>query len=399
MRTRNSSDVEFSHMRLPGKSVLVWWVLLALTLIATSTFAVHHFLRTIYTDDAQISGHILPVSSRINGSVKKVLVENDQVVAEGQPLVIIDSADLDEVVSERSASVEQLKASLQVAEDDARIAKEGSQQRIDAALQALVAAKSQEAASEAKQRSAVATLAASQAADAQQQASLERSTRLYDEHLISHQSYTDAVGSAAVAHKTLESQRALLDSATADHRLEEARQRSAEISVQQSRESIYEADAAAHTVKMKQADLALAEAQLREALYQQQRTIIRSPVKGIVAARTVELGQNVQPGDPLLSIVDTTHLWVLANFKETQLRDLHLDEQVIIGIDAYGLQIPGHIIGFGAGSGSVFSLIPPDNASGNFVKVVQRIPVRIDLNSTPKQPLRPGMSVTVRVSR
>ena len=399
MRTRNSTNVEFSHVGLPDKSVLFWWVFLVLALIATSAFAVHHFLRTIYTDDAQINGHILPVSSRISGSVKKVLVENDQIVEQGQPLVLIDSVDLDEVVSERSATVDQLKAALQVAQDNARIAREGSQQRIEAALQGLAAAKSQEAASEAKQRSAVATLAASQASDVQQQASLERSTRLYEEHLISHQSYTDAVGSAAVAHRTLESQHALSDSASADYRLEGAKRRSAEISVQQSRESVYEADAATHTVKMKQADLALAEAQLREALYQQQRTIIRSPVHGIVAARVVELGQNVQPGDPLLSVVDITHLWVLANFKETQLRNLYLDEQVSVGIDAYGLQVPGHIIGFGAGSGSVFSLIPPDNASGNFVKVVQRIPVRIDIDSLPKQPLRPGMSVTVSISR
>lgn len=382
-----------------SRKPLILWLILSAILLAISASILFQLWRTETTDDAQISGHILPISARVSGSVTRILVENDQTVEEGQPLVIIDPSDFSETVNERAADVEQLKASLQVAKDNAESARVNRDKRIKAAIEGVTVANSRKVASTAQEQAVRSQLAAAQATNEQQESNLRRITALYKEQIVSQQVYKDAVASAAVALKTLESERALVESANANLKLEEANRKTAVITLEQARDSLFDVNAAAHTVGMRKAALELAEAQLREAQLQHQRTIIRSPVHGIVAARVVELGQNIQSGDVLLSVVDTSKLWVTANFKETQLKSLFIGEPATVSIDAFRTQEPGRIVGFGGGSGSIFSLIPPDNASGNFVKVVQRIPVRIEFTSSPKEPLRPGMSVVVHIKR
>ena len=355
------------------------------------------FFRTVSTDDARIDGHVLTISARVSGSIAKILVEDDTIVKAGQPLVEIDPVDFNEAAEERTANVAELKAALQVARNNAVAARVGREERIRAALQGLAAANSRKDAAVAQEKAAAAEMVSAEARLTAVQSDFARTSALYEQHLVSRQVFTNAVGNEAVARKAVDSERAAVDLAQANVQSEQANLGTAKIAVEQAQSSSYDVQAAYNRVGMQAADLQLAEAQLSKAHIMQTRTIIRSPVAGIVSARVAELGENVQQGDALLSVVDTSNLWVTANFKETQLKWLAVGLPVQVTVDAYQLTLPGRITGFGGGSGSLFSLLPPDNASGNYVKVVQRIPVRILLEERFQQPLlRPGMSGGVR---
>ncbi len=284
------------------------------------------------TDDAQIDGHLNPISSRVSGTVMRVLVDDTQYVKPGQLLVELDPRDFE-------VAVEKARADLAQAEAQVRLAK-------------------------ANYEAAKAKLAASIADNAKAQKDAARYERLFEAHVVSREQYEEQLRIAQVDAATVESDRASLASAEKD-------------------------------IAAKEAAVKSAQAALDQALLNLSYTKIVAPVGGVVGKRTVEVGEHVDPGQQLLAIVQLDDIWVTANFKETQVRRMREGQPVTIHVDAMGRDFKGYVEGLGGASGEKFSLLPPENATGNYVKVVQRLPVRIrfDPGQDADHRLRPGMSV------
>jgi membrane fusion protein (multidrug efflux system) len=302
------------------------------------------------TDDAQVEGDVYPVLPRVGGPVLEVKVDDNMVVKKGDVLVTLDQADY--------------------------------QQRVNAAEAALFAAQAQVTAAragvataEANVRTAQTTIGVSEANQERLQKDLKRSDLLRKQDIIPQSEY-DAVQASL---KSTAAQRA-----TATDQVSVARQQVAAASQQ-----IAVAQA---VVKQRQADLDNAKLQLSY-------TTITAPENGIISKKNVQPGQVVGPGQQLFGIVGSARTWVVANFKETQLEDMKVGQPVKIEVDAYpNEEFSGHIESLSAATGARFALLPPDNASGNFVKVTQRIPVRIAIDKVdPEHPLRAGMSVNAVV--
>ena len=304
------------------------------------------------TDDAQVEGTIVPVLPRVGGYVERVLVQENQPVREGQVLVELDPADLEIRVAQAESAV--------------REAEVGAGAQAPAHV------------SDASSRTGAldAQIEAARANAERAERDLTRMEELAAKHIVSSQRL-DAARTAA------ETSRAAVRS------LE--RQKSA------ARAGVTSARAG---VDVAGARLEAARATLRSARLQLSYTRITAPASGVVARRSVEPGQLVQPGQPLMALVADT-AWVTANFKETQLTRIHEGAEVEVAVDAYpGCTVRGRVASVSPATGSQFSLLPPDNATGNFTKVVQRVPVRIRIVDTcgPDRPLRPGMSVTAHVA-
>ena len=365
------------------------------------------------TDDAQVDGHINAISARISGNVIQVLVEDERYVKAGDVLVRIDPSDFQVAVARAEADLADAEAALEgsridipiTATDttsqlrtahatraDASAAVRGSQRQLDAAQARLVTAEAQVREAEANYK---------KASD-----DVTRYKQLVDKDEISQQQYVTAVSTADAAKATLEARRASVAEAEQNIRFAQA-------GVDQANERIPQADAsvqAASTgpqqvaVRQTRAKSAVAQVAQRKALLQQARlnlaycTIV-SPVTGIVGKKTVEVGHNVSPGQQLMAVVPLDDIWVTANFKETQLSHMKAGQRVKFTVDAYDREYNGKVEAIGGASGSRFSVLPPENATGNYVKVVQRIPVRIDLDPGENNDhrLRPGMSVDPKV--
>ncbi len=299
------------------------------------------------TDDAFVEGVVVPISSEVKGRVLKVLVTDNQLVKAGEPLVEIAADDYSNQFQARQDSVARITA---------------EQQEIHAAIKVKTMALAR----------ARADLDVVETGVALAEKDLKRSTELRKKEFISQSQYD-------------ESESRFKDAA--------ARKASANAALSEIEASIeaLNAQLATQKFKIKEAGTALSLARLDLG-----RTTIAAPVAGRIAKKNVDEGKYVQPGQPLLSIVDDAHLWVTANFKETQLSRMKPGQPVDIEVDAYpGVAFSGHVDSFQPGTGAVFSLLPPQNATGNFVKVVQRVPVKIaiDSSSDPVHPLRPGLSV------
>jgi membrane fusion protein (multidrug efflux system) len=385
---------------------------LALTLAATGLFLYFHNRES--TDDAQVDGHITPVASKIYGRVSAVPVTDNQAVKAGQVLVEIDPADY-------QAAVDQAKAALALAESEARSAGVDVPRTSENVQSSTSSAEAQLAAAEADfmraqaacDQAQTADLAVAQAnveksrANAQlAQADLERYTPLMKKGEISKQQYdaakanADATGSALVAdqqrlaqaRRNIEITRAQQEAAKA--RVEEARAGVSSAHADQKRVAMRSADAQAKLAAVERARAALLAAQLNLSYCN-----VIAPVDGVATHKTVETGQIVQAGQGLLVVVPLQDVWVTANFKETQLRYMTPGQKAYVEVDTYGKTFSGHVDSIAGATGAVLSLLPPENATGNYVKVVQRIPVKIVLDPIPQNVavLRPGMNVEATV--
>ena len=309
------------------------------------------------TDNAQVDGHLLPVLAKVGGFVTAVRVgENDQ-VKEGTELVHIDDAEYKVRLAQADAD---LAAAVSVA------GSRGTTGQAEAQIQ-----------SAASQRQVVDAQIAAAAANRQRAVSdLARTRELAEKQIVSKQQL-DAAQAAA-------------DAAIAN---EQAVQRQAGAAGA----GVTNAEAGA---RFATARLGAARAARDNAALQLSYTSITAPLSGVVSRKQVEVGQLVQPGQPLLTIVGDTGIWVTANYKETQLTDVRVGSPAEINVDAYqGCKAEGNVESIGAATGAKFALLPPDNATGNFTKVVQRVPVRIAVTKGcgPDRPLRPGMSVEAHV--
>ena len=388
--------------------------ILILIVVAGAGYYLWRYLNTYEsTDDAQIDGHIHPISARITGHVVEVLTDEERYVNAGDVIVRIDPKDFEVAVAKAEADVANAEANLDSSQTTVPVT------HIDTSSQ-LVTAESvraeADAALEGAERqldAAVARLRTAQAqvreAQADEQKARDDETRyklLVVKDEISKQIYDTAVSTLAAAHATVEARRASV--AEAEQNINVAKS-----GVAQAKTKIVQADAGIETArtaprqvaisqaraKSAQAQVAQMQAALEQAKLNLQYCTIHAPVSGIVGKKTVEVGQNVSPGQQLMAVVPLDDIWVTANFKETQLDHMKAGQKVRFSVDAYSHEYTGRVEAIGGASGSRFSVLPPENATGNYVKVVQRIPVRIDLDpgQNADRRLRPGMSVDPKV--
>jgi len=366
--------------------------------IATSVF-IHGALLYEDTDDAQVQGHIMPLSARVSGQVLKVNFEQGQTVHAGDVLVVIDPKDYKVAEDQAAADLADAEATATSSHLNVPIISASAFSALDSAQAAVRNAEAGVAAAQQNLQADQAALQQAQANAARTDSDLARYEQLVKKEDISQQQYDAAVSSARANQAAVKTAEAVV--AAAEQALQQAQGR-----LVQSRADLRNAQTAPQQVSLTDAKAKSAEAQVafRKAKLQQAQlnldyTIIRSPVTGIVGKRSAEVGQNVNVGQELIDVVPLDDIWVVANFKETQLAHMKPGQAVEIRVDAYGRKWKGHVSNLGGGTGSVFSLLPPENATGNYVKVVQRIPVRIDFDRPDLDGfnldglLKPGMSV------
>ncbi len=392
--------------------LLVFVVVIAV--LVSAGYYLWKYLNTYETtDDAQIDGHINAISGRITGNVIAVLAEDEQFVNAGDVLVKVDPRDYEVAVAKAEADLHDAEAALESSRIDVPITstntasqlKTASSSRVDATAFVLGA---QRQLSAARDR-----LESAQAQVREAQANLKKTTDdvaryklLVDKNEIPRQLHDTAVASADGAQATLDARNAAVREAEQNIVVAQSAVEQADQRITQADASIESAKTAPQQVAVSQsrAKSAMAQVAQRKALVDQAKLnlgycTIAAPVTGIVGKKTVELGENISPGEQLMAVVPLDDIWVTANFKETQLSHMNPGQRVRFSVDAYGKEYNGKIVAVGGASGSRFSLLPPENATGNYVKVVQRIPVRINLDpgQNDDHRLRPGMSVDPKV--
>jgi membrane fusion protein (multidrug efflux system) len=367
-----------------------------------------YFIRNVFlyedTDDAQVDGHVMPLSARIRGQVLKVNFVEGQLVHADDVLVIIDAEDYQVAVDQAQAALEDAKAAAASSHWNVPITSVTVRSNLDSAETAVTNAEAALKAAEHNYESAKAALVQAEANAVKSDADLERYKQLVAKEDISRQLYDQAVAAATGNRAAVTSAQAIVQAAEQGVRQSEGKLvqakadlRTAQTAPQQVSLTVARANAADAQAQQRKAELA--QAQLNFSY-----TIIRSPVTGIIGKKTVEVGQNVSIGQEMLEVVPLDDIWVTANFKETQLEHMRAGQPVKVKVDAYGRTWSGHVTNMGGGTGSVFSLLPPENATGNYVKVVQRVPVRIDFDRVEGTDfnaeglLKPGLSVEPDVS-
>ena len=353
------------------------------------------------TDDAQIDGHVNSISARIPGHILRLNIQDNQYVQAGTVLAEIDPTDYQIAVERAQADYNDAKATADAASVDVPITSVNTTSQLSSADADVTNAQAGIKATQQQLGAAKANLAQAEANNVKAQNDLVRYKQLVDKQEISQQQYDQAVASAKASAAAVEAARASADATQAqvvqsEGKLVQAQagQRSAATAPKQLAVIRARAQSAQAAALRKKADL-------DQALLNLDYAKIVAPVAGIVSNRTVEIGQNVQAGQELLKLIplEGPDIWVTSNFKETQLRNMKPGQPVTIEVDATGKKYKGHVDSIAGGSGAIFSLLPPENATGNYVKVVQRIPVKIvfDPGEVKDHTLRPGMSVEPKV--
>ncbi len=365
------------------------------------------------TDDAQIDGHLNAISARISGQVNEVLVEDEQLVKKGDVLAKVDPRDYEVAVAKAEADLADAEAALEGSRTDIPVTSTNTESTLKSARSlhadagaGLTGAERQLNAARARLETARAQVNEAEANYKKAADDVERYKLLVAKDEISAQQYDQAVQTAAAAKATLAARTASVAEAQQNITVAEAAIQQAQAKIGQADATIQAALTAPQQIAISQSKARSAAAKLaqQKALLDQARlnlsycTIV-APVSGIAGKKSVEVGQNVSPGQQLLVVVPLDDIWVTANFKETQLRKMKAGQKVKFSVDAYDHEYTGHVTGIAGAAGSRLSLLPPENATGNYVKVVQRIPVRIDIDAGQNSDhrLRPGMSVDPKV--
>ena len=366
------------------------------------------------TDDAQVDAGVTPIAARVGGTVMSLPIVDNQQVSEGTVLVVIDKRDFEIALERARAELADAEASAAAARAGVPITSttaasnvstaKGSVEQVTsevgAAEQAIEAAKARLTTAHARQREAVAK-ATKSAKD------VERFKPLLAKDEIAQQQFDAAVAAANADAAASESTAALVVEAELDVRVAQSGLVQARAKLQQASAGLSEAQNGPEQVKVTQARAAAAEARVmqaravvKQAETNLEYTTVKAPVKGTVSKKSVEVGQQIQPGQALMAVIPLDRVWITANFKETQVERIRPGQRVTIRADAYdGKTFDGKVESLAAATGARFSLLPPDNSTGNYVKVVQRIPIRISLDAgqDPDHLLRPGMSVVPTV--
>jgi membrane fusion protein (multidrug efflux system) len=384
-----------------------------LAIVAGATGAELHFQNRISTDDAQVDAHNAPIAPKISGNIVEILVDDNQLVKAGQVLARIDPRDY-------QAKVDQANAALAVAESQSVGAHAGVPLADGSTASAVAAAESQLAAARADyarakadyERASTSELAYAQADVESKRATKDRALAdlarmqpLVVKDEISKLQYDSYQATARVAESDLRASQENLvnaqkkaESGEASMLTAEARAKVALADLDQARVNRRQVDISSAQAGSATANIQQARANLEAAQLQLSYARIVAPIDGLATKKTIQLGQIVEAGQTLLTIVPLKHVWVTANFKETQLAQVRPGQRAEVKVDMYGRSFEGQVDSIAGASGAALSLLPPENATGNYVKVVQRIPVKILLKDAPAGfVFRPGMNVDATI--
>lgn len=365
------------------------------------------------TDDAQIDGHVTQIAARVGGTVKAVRVNDNQRVDAGAVLVELDPRDYQVALDRARAELADAEATAAAAQSGVPIASTETASNVttargsvEQAQSGVVAAQKEIEAARARLTTAQARLRETEANAAKAARDVERLRGLLAKDEVSQQQFDAASAAADAQRAAADSARSQVAEAEAGIRVAESKLTQAQAGARQAEAGLRTAQtgpqqvaatrarAEAAAAKVQQSKAALAQAELNL-----QYTTVKAPVAGVVSRKTVEVGQIVQPGQPLMALIPLEDVWVTANFKETQLAEVRAGQKAEVKADLGGKTYPGHVDSIAGATGTRLSLLPPENATGNYVKVVQRIPVKIVLDPIPggNQTLRPGMNVEATI--
>jgi membrane fusion protein, multidrug efflux system len=376
-----------------------WIIVAAVAVLLVGGIFLWHYLSGFEsTDDAQVDVHLYPVSARISGYVQAVHVEDNEYVQEGATLVEIDPKDYQVAEAKAQANLETAEASARALNIDVPISSVDTNSQLKFTSSDIENAKAAIAASEKQVAAAGARIQEAEAENVKAQDDVQRYHLLLIQDEVPKQTYDHAVAAAQTDTAAVAAAKA--DEASAEQNVLQARSRlseaiardeSAQAGPQRVASTRARALSAVADERQKRAELDQAELNLGY-------TKIFAPVSGEVTKKVV-VGLNVDPGEQLLTVVPLDQIWITANFKETQLKDMRPGQKVKITCDSNGRSYQGHVDSISGATGPLFSLLPPENATGNYVKIVQRVPVKIVLEPGENRDhqLRPGMNVEAKV--
>ena len=405
--------MENTKSKTGGKAKLIP-ILIVLIGVAVYLGWRHYYVGRESTDNAQIDGHIHPIASKVFGQIVSISVNDNMFVKEGTTLIEIDTKDyriaLDRAKAELAAAVAAAEAAV-LNVPLTSVATSSQSSLADAGIETAEAARDTAAKDAETARARLELIEAqtrqARAARVKAEQDLERMRLLVAKDEVSRQQYDSAVAAAdaaRAAHEAAEAgiaevlrgiEAALGRVRQAESRIKESRASQRATQTAQEQMAISRANAQAAQARVK-----LAEAALEQAEMNLSYTQVKAPIDGFVSQRKAETGQMVQAGQSLLAIVPLQNIWVTANYKESQLENMRPGQKAVITVDAYGgRKFTGRVDSIAAATGARFSLLPPENASGNYVKVVQRVPVKIVIDDKIDMdyPLRPGLSVSSTV--
>jgi membrane fusion protein (multidrug efflux system) len=384
----------------------------AVLIVAAIGIGVWYWLTagSVSTDDAQVDAHVTQIAARIGGTVTKVAVEDNQRVDAGALLVELDPRDYQVAVDKAKAELADAEASAIAAQSNVPITTTTAASNVTTARGGIAQAQGGVAAAERELDAAKARLTTAQARVREAEVNAARAARDVDrlrgllaKDEVSQQQFDAANGAADAQKAAADSSRSQVVEAEAGIRVAEGKLVQARAGAEQAHAELQTAQTGPQQVNAMKARAASAEARvqqarasLAQAALNLEYTAVKAPARGIVSRKGVNPGQVVQSGQPLLALVQIDNSWVTANFKETQLKDLRVGQRAAISVDALGgREFKGKVDSIAGATGARFSLLPPENATGNFVKIVQRVPVKIVLEpgQDPDHLLRPGMSV------
>lgn len=391
----NAEAEDPTRRRLMIAGVVIVIALVILGLWWHSTF-------TEDTDDASVDGHLIQVSARIPGTVQQVAVEENQFVHKGDLIAQLDPRDYEVAVENAKAALASAEANAAAAKVNVPITQVNTGTTLTSADAGLNGSRAGVLQAEHQLASAKARVAKAEAGNTKAQADLARYKPLIEKDVISKQQYDAAVAQADAARAELDDARAGEKAATEAVRVAHDREKQSEAQLKYAQTGPEQVAAINARARQAQALVQQAQAQLDEAELKLSYTKIVAPADGIISTKGVEINQNIAAGQNLVTLVELDDLWVTANFKETQLRHMKEGQDAEIKADSTGKTYHGKVKQIGGATGSMLSLFPAENATGNYVKVVQRVPVRIDFtdlkNEDPDHKLRPGLSVEPTVT-
>jgi membrane fusion protein, multidrug efflux system len=402
-----AADKDTARGRLAGRGR--WLALVAVVIVAGVLIYLWRTAGRVSTDDAQVDGHITQVAARVGGTVTKVNVKENQYVEAGVVLVELDPRDYQVAVDRARAELADAQANASGAATGIPLTQVSTAAGVQTATGGFEEAQAGVSVADRQVEAARAQLVAAQARQREKEATAVKATRdverlkgLAAKQEIAQQQYDAAVAAA-------ESARAAADAAKSDVSAAESAVAVAEQRARQARGGAAQAQAALQAsrtgpeqlrVTKARADVANARVQqmtsaLAQAELNLERTKITAPTAGVVSRKSVEMGQVIQAGQPLFALVSLDDVWVTANYKETQLKRVQPGQRAKVKVDGLDHEFDAHVDSIAAATGARFSLLPPENATGNYVKVVQRVPVKIvfEPGQDPDHRLRPGMSV------
>ncbi|MGA9963754.1 MAG: HlyD family secretion protein [Terriglobales bacterium] len=392
-------DLRWKSFRAGNPRFRVFLIVGIIVLLVTGFFLWRYFDSYEDTDDAQIDGHLNSISARVSGHVLKLLVDDNQYVPMGTPLIEIDPKDYQVAVDRAKADYADAVALAEAARVNVPITSVNTNSQTSSAQADVENANAGIAAARQQFSAAKAQLAEAEANNVKAQNDLVRYKQLVDKQEISEQQYDQAVAAAHAGTASVDAARASASAADNQVRQAQSRLLQAQANLRAAATGPQQVENFRSRAQSAQAQADLKRAALEQAELNLQYTVIVAPVNGVVTNRTVEVGQNVSIGQELMKVINLDDIWVTANFKETQLKRMQVGQRATIHVDTNGKDYKAHVQSIAGASGAITSLLPPENATGNYVKVVQRIPVKItfDPGETREHVLRPGMSVEPKV--